>query len=389
MPKQLTTIVNKAQVTMLCADAISELERAARMYPKWPSELTKANPESIQAELMVMRAYNSGNKITPVTIFGEEFFEFLEAACKPDNQIGSRIELVQSLAMLLRIGCHLTDYVKASGAEQQTAQLTFVAPPVSTRAKPETVPLEDFDRAMAALYMLWSSTGKLREEVALAGLSTPMGKLISESLARHALYMKKAESLLMAEREKEVRRNRVCPVDEEKCDCCAGVTDEPCRDAKATYTDETTLDKCFYELAEGDCFNPESAFVGQRCPGCHRYTKTDPTREVEEQPCPDAPANGKPSPLNNETLRNAMRNVVLAFDNLSLESKGEACIHGVACLLHNLNQKEEVQLAAVDEAHKGIGAPGDWGYHTEQGTTWYQLLILCGEIKKSRKAVQP
>jgi hypothetical protein len=110
---------------------------------------------------------------------------------------------------------------------------------------------------------------------------------------------------------------------------------------------------------------------------------------VEVKPFIDAAAEANPSFFCNDTLRSAMRNVVEAFDKLSLKRKGESCIHGCACLRHNLNQKEEVQLAAVDEAYKGIGAPGDWGYNSEQGATWYQLLVLCSEIAKRRKAVQP
>ena len=35
----------------------------------------------------------------------------MQAARKSGNQIAARAELVQAMAMLLRIGCHLNDYV--------------------------------------------------------------------------------------------------------------------------------------------------------------------------------------------------------------------------------------------------------------------------------------
>jgi len=111
--KQLKTNIDKAQVTSLCADAISELERAARLFPEWPSVLYPAGfLNEIEGQLSRARENNGAESTcTAHSIFGEEYMEFLEAALKPGNKVAARIELVQAMAMLLRISCHLDDYV--------------------------------------------------------------------------------------------------------------------------------------------------------------------------------------------------------------------------------------------------------------------------------------
>lgn len=117
MPNQLTTKIDKGEVTRLCADAISELERAVRMYPTAPSSLCTESIALIGSKAKIWKAVNDSRFIkdgiepTSATIFEEEYYEFLEAAMKPGNQIAARIELVQAMAMLIRIGCHLDDYV--------------------------------------------------------------------------------------------------------------------------------------------------------------------------------------------------------------------------------------------------------------------------------------
>jgi hypothetical protein len=107
----LVTKIDKAAVTAFCADAISELERAVRLFPKWPTELQYYSQDHIDRFLTDFRIENEMLNPSGTTIFEEEWYEFLDAAMKPGNQVAARIELVQAMAMLLRISCHLGDYV--------------------------------------------------------------------------------------------------------------------------------------------------------------------------------------------------------------------------------------------------------------------------------------
>jgi len=115
--KQLTTKIDKQFLGRLCADAISELERAARLHPEWPSKLASDKASLFSSNAQILKAINDGklsvSGIHPSaqTVFEEEYYEFMEAAMKPGNQVAARIELVQAMAMLLRISCHLNDYV--------------------------------------------------------------------------------------------------------------------------------------------------------------------------------------------------------------------------------------------------------------------------------------
>jgi hypothetical protein len=122
--KQLKTNIDKAHVTSLCADAISELERAVRLLPTWPSVLYPSDfLNEIENQLNRARENNhSEDKCTAHSIFGEEYMEFLEAAMKPGNIVAARIELVQAMAMLIRISCHLNDYVQHGATESTEVQ---------------------------------------------------------------------------------------------------------------------------------------------------------------------------------------------------------------------------------------------------------------------------
>jgi hypothetical protein len=280
---QLTTVIDKAFLGRLCADAICNLERACENHPTFPGELSSIDIEIAQHEMYSLQRQNDAGNGNVRTIANEEFMEF-DVAVLQGMPKQAYDELVDLITVWLRVGCHLTDYVHASGVELQPALQTFVAPAVSTRAKHETVPRADYDRAMNALLKLWSGTGSLRTSVLILAPSVSCGEKLCECLKHHSLYMKVAEDVIKDAREKEVKMNRVCPVDEEKCDLCAGVTAQPCPDAKATYTDETYMDKCNWENPSGDCFNPESAFVGQICPGCHRYSFKAKIVKVEVQP---------------------------------------------------------------------------------------------------------
>lgn len=127
--KHLKTNIDKAQVTSLCADAISELERAVRLFPTWPEELYPIayGPREVAAQLERARHHNETEGMaTGHSIFGEEYMEFLEASFKPGNIVAARRELVQAMAMLLRIGCHLEDYV--AKADLSAAQELRVNP---------------------------------------------------------------------------------------------------------------------------------------------------------------------------------------------------------------------------------------------------------------------
>jgi hypothetical protein len=116
--KQLKTTIDKAQVTSLCADAISELERAVRLFPTWPSKLhVMDNPKFDDAILEQARFTNDSGASVGESIFIEEWIEFLQASRKPGNKVAARIELVQAMAMLIRIGCHLNDYVPHRATE--------------------------------------------------------------------------------------------------------------------------------------------------------------------------------------------------------------------------------------------------------------------------------
>lgn len=234
---QLTTVIDKAFLGRLCADAICNLDAAIAKHPTFPGEISSIDIETAQHEMYLLKRKNDAGNGNIRTIANEEVMEF-HVALLQGMPKQAYDELVDVITVCLRVGCHLTDYVHASGVDLQPSLQTFTAFP------------------------------------------------------------------------------------------------------------------------------------------------------VEVKPFIDAAAEANPSFFCNVTLRSAMRNVVEAFDKLSLKRKGESCIHGCACLRHNLNQKEEMQLAAVDEAYKGIGAPGGWGYDSEQGKTWYQLLVLCGEIAESRKAVK-
>lgn len=47
---------------------------------------------------------------------------------------------------------------------------------------------------------------------------------------------------------------------------------------------------------------------------------------------------------------------------------------------------EDAQVAAIMESYKGIGAPGDWGYETPRGKTWYALLQAYDKTMDEREA---
>ena len=112
----LTTTINKGEITALCADAISELERAIRSRPEFPGDFSMYNMSGAKELLKAFREMNDSGKARASTVFEEEYYEFMEAALA-GNYKWARIELVQAMAMLLRIYCHLDYYISHGGTE--------------------------------------------------------------------------------------------------------------------------------------------------------------------------------------------------------------------------------------------------------------------------------
>jgi hypothetical protein len=116
MANFLGTSINKALLGGICADAISELERAIRKHPAFPGELTVIQPDDAAEYLGTLREMNDTGKATASTIFEEEFMEFV-MECQARRPYHARGELVQAIAMLLRIYCHLGHYTGLKGVQ--------------------------------------------------------------------------------------------------------------------------------------------------------------------------------------------------------------------------------------------------------------------------------
>lgn len=119
---KLKTNIGADSKAVLLKDAVSEFYRAVDKHPLWPESLVDDTNEEhlrrakqrIENELCKNRAFNDrdgGKFSTAETVFLEEWFEFLEAAVIKRDLVAARHELAQCMAMLLRIGVHLDDYV--------------------------------------------------------------------------------------------------------------------------------------------------------------------------------------------------------------------------------------------------------------------------------------
>lgn len=129
----ITTTISKAHLSAICADAISELERDVRMDPNFPENLPYHSEEEHEDAVKIFRAINDHGRATGTTIFQEEFASFVVAANKPGNIVAARIELVRAMTMLLRISCHLNDYVPhraTEGTETYHPNLDGLAEPI-------------------------------------------------------------------------------------------------------------------------------------------------------------------------------------------------------------------------------------------------------------------
>ena len=107
----MKTVINKPELATLCADAISELERACRKHQEWPDKLTTCNADDVKIFLHDARKTNDNGQATAGSIFDEEYYEFIEAVMQGDAK-AARHELTQAIAMLLRQYAHLDDFIK-------------------------------------------------------------------------------------------------------------------------------------------------------------------------------------------------------------------------------------------------------------------------------------
>lgn len=97
---------------LMSDSSFEELHKAIEKHPMFPDRLSDLQPETIQCFLSRQREKNDTGPDTATgsTVFHEEWGEFLEAVQNGDRA-SARHELAQCIAMLLRIGIHLEDYM--------------------------------------------------------------------------------------------------------------------------------------------------------------------------------------------------------------------------------------------------------------------------------------
>lgn len=124
MPLTLTTpavdTVRKRELVNLCCEAMDELKRACAKFPAFPDRLVGSGEKStpVARQLELARACNDrdeGRYATGYSVFCEEFLEFIQAAEAGDRAAAEK-ELVQAMAMLMRIRLHLAEYCAKKGA---------------------------------------------------------------------------------------------------------------------------------------------------------------------------------------------------------------------------------------------------------------------------------
>lgn len=93
------------------SDGIEELQKAIEKHPLFADKLSCLDEEDVLSVLDAQRKANDSGLANASTIFHEEWYEFLEAVQNGDKA-AARHELAQCIAMLLRIGIHLEDYIK-------------------------------------------------------------------------------------------------------------------------------------------------------------------------------------------------------------------------------------------------------------------------------------
>ena len=121
MPLTLQTApvdaAKKRKIVDICCQAMDELARACGKFPAFPDKLIDLSEVKtpIPRQLEIARNCNDrddGHYATGYSVFCEEFLEFIEAA-NAGNRPSADKELVQAMAMLMRIAMHLDDYCPA------------------------------------------------------------------------------------------------------------------------------------------------------------------------------------------------------------------------------------------------------------------------------------
>jgi len=116
MANQLITKIDKAFLGRLCADAISNLERAIEKHPTFPGDHTTMSLQDSTDILAAIKKINDTGDTTAQLISYEEQLEFnIEVANK--NAAAAYNELVDLITVWLRVGLHLDDYVSHRGTE--------------------------------------------------------------------------------------------------------------------------------------------------------------------------------------------------------------------------------------------------------------------------------
>lgn len=108
--------LDRSALAALCADAITELERACARHPRAPDRLLPKirQPGGIADHIARVRACNDGRggaDASAYSVATEEILEFFDAAARGDAA-EARAELVQAMAMLMRAYVHLGEYCK-------------------------------------------------------------------------------------------------------------------------------------------------------------------------------------------------------------------------------------------------------------------------------------
>jgi hypothetical protein len=98
----------------LVVAAERELGRACGKFPLFPDRFADMSLARVRAGLEAARARNDsagGCEATALSVISEEYCEFAEAVLSGDFE-AARVELVQTIAMLLRAGIHLEHYCR-------------------------------------------------------------------------------------------------------------------------------------------------------------------------------------------------------------------------------------------------------------------------------------
>jgi hypothetical protein len=126
---QLTTKIDKQFLGRLCADAISNLQKACEKHPTFPLAPSNLTLDDVIRYKATAQYYNDHEKGTVHTIAYEEELE-LNAALFQGLRGRAYDELVDLITVWLRVGLHLTDYVHESGVDLQQPKQTFAAPSI-------------------------------------------------------------------------------------------------------------------------------------------------------------------------------------------------------------------------------------------------------------------